>query len=124
MSPSQPTGSFDRLERVEVFAGVERETFTTPEATVSRYTFAPGASFPIHHHAQEQITLVEEGSVSMTIAGQAHVLDSGEWSVVAPDVEHGITAGDDGARIVAVVVPARERPDEYELTGASGGGPR
>lgn len=110
------TGSFNTLDSEEPFPGVLRQSFSTREATVSRYTFSPRANFPIHRHAQEQITLIEQGSVEITIAGEQSELGAGEWSVVAPEVEHGITAGPRGARIVAVVVPRRERSDEYSIS--------
>ena len=109
-------GSFEGLPDEEPFPGVRRRTFSSRGATVSRYLFEPGASFPLHSHPQEQITLIEEGSIEITVAGESTPLEGGSWSVVSPDVEHGITAGPDGARIVALVVPRRERPDEYSLS--------
>lgn len=108
-------GSFDAQPAEEPFPGVRRESFTTRRATVSRYTFGPGAAFPLHRHPQEQTTLVLEGEVEMAIRDERRALCAGEWSVVGPDVEHGITAGADGARIVAIVAPPRARSDEYEI---------
>jgi quercetin dioxygenase-like cupin family protein len=108
-------GNFDDLPWEEPFDGVRRNMFSTREATVSRYSFAPGATFPIHSHAQEQITLIEVGRVEMSIGGEVTTLPAGAWSVVGPDIEHGITAGPEGARIVAVIVPRRGRADEYVL---------
>jgi hypothetical protein len=35
--------------------------------------------------------------------------------VVGPEVDHGITAGPDGARFLAVVTPRRGAADEYEV---------
>lgn len=108
-------GSFDGLPAAEPFPGVRRESFTTERATVSRYTFEPGAAFPLHRHPQEQTTLILEGDVEMAIRGARRALRAGDWSVVGPDVEHGITAGAHGARIVAIVAPPRMRSDEYEI---------
>lgn len=114
--PGQTVGSFGSLPADEPFPGVRRQALTTRQATVTRYTFAPAASFPLHSHPQEQITLVEAGSVAMTIAGDRLVLETGGWSVVEPEVEHGITAGAGGATVVAIVSPPRDVPDEYELS--------
>ena len=90
---------------------------TSSRLTVSRYEFETGATFPLHSHAQEQLTVVEEGAVEMTIAGTATLLEVGDWSVVEPGVEHGITARAGGARILAIVTPPRATTDEYELAG-------
>jgi quercetin dioxygenase-like cupin family protein len=121
MEAIEGAGQFDDLPWEEPFPGVRRNMFSTRTATVSRYSFEPGAAFPLHSHPQEQVTLIEQGRVEMAIAGETTTLDAGAWSVVGPDVEHGITAGPDGARIVAVIVPRRDAADEYVLA-ASGSG--
>lgn len=108
-------GSFDGLPVAEPFPGIRRESFTTERATVTRYTFEPGAAFPLHRHPQEQITLVLEGEIEMTVRDERRALRAGDWSVVGPDVEHGIAAGSGGARVAAFVSPARARVDEYEI---------
>ncbi|MBS1676667.1 MAG: cupin domain-containing protein [Actinobacteria bacterium] len=108
-------GSFAAIAEEEPFPGVRRRGFDADGATVTEYRFEPGATFPQHRHAQEQITMVSAGRLTMTIEGEASELGPGEWSVVGPEVEHGITAGDEGARFVAVVVPRRGARDEYEV---------
>jgi len=110
--------SFDALPAEEPFAGVTRRSVTTTRMTIASYAFEPGASFPLHSHSQEQWTLVEEGSAEMTIAGRTDSMRPGEWSLVDPGVEHGITAGQDGARILAIISPPRASSDEYELAAA------
>jgi quercetin dioxygenase-like cupin family protein len=108
-------GNFADAPEEEPFPGVRRCRFDADGATVTEYRFEPGATFPNHRHAQEQITMVAEGAVSMTIAGEASELGPGGWSVVGPDIDHGITAGDEGARFLAVVTPRRGGANEYEV---------
>jgi len=79
-------------------------------------TFEPGATFPLHRHAQEQVTLVEEGEVRLTVADATETLTAGAWSVTPGDVEHGITAGPAGARIVAVLSPRRTGTADITVT--------
>ncbi|HET8754360.1 MAG TPA: cupin domain-containing protein [Solirubrobacteraceae bacterium] len=117
---AERAGSFDALPADEPFPGVRRESFTTERATVTRYTFAPGAAFPLHRHPQEQTTLILEGAVEMTVRSERRALRAGDWSVVGPDVEHGITAGADGARIIAIIAPPRTSIDEYEIRAGGG----
>lgn len=111
-------GAFADLPAEEPYEGLERRTFSSGRSTVNAYTFAPGATFPLHRHAAEQITVVEEGSVEFTVGDERTAMAAGEWSVVAGDVEHGITAGPDGARILAIVSPRRESADELEVIGS------
>jgi len=108
-------GSLDALPSQQPFAGVTRRALTTSQLTITSYAFEPGASFPLHSHSQEQWTLVERGSVEMTIAGDPTPMVAGDWSLVAPGVEHGIAAGEDGAQILAIIAPPRASGAEYEL---------
>jgi quercetin dioxygenase-like cupin family protein len=118
MGGAPTVGSLDAQPTEEAFPGVARQSFSSARATVSRYRFEPGASFPRHSHGQEQVTLVLEGAVEMALADERITLESGGFCVVPGGVEHGITAMDTGAEILAVVVPPRMRPDEYKLAEA------
>jgi unsaturated pyranuronate lyase len=101
------SGRFHDLDAEAPHPGLRRRMLHSERVTVVEYVFEPGASFPLHRHAQEQVTLVEAGEVRLTVAGETETLAAGAWSVIPGDVEHGITAGADGARIVAVLSPRR-----------------
>jgi quercetin dioxygenase-like cupin family protein len=103
-------GSFDRIDVERPYEGIERRVLATAKATVQEYSFKPGATFPLHRHPQEQLTLVLEGELSFTAGGEAHPLTAGSWSVVPGDADHGITAGSAGARFLAILVPPRKEP--------------
>jgi quercetin dioxygenase-like cupin family protein len=98
-------GDFESLETSEPHPGIRLRRFDSGNATVNEYGFDPGASFPLHWHLQEQVTLVLDGEVDMTIEGETLSLATGAWAVVKRNAEHGLTAGPRGARIV--VVPRR-----------------
>lgn len=108
-------GNIEALPADTVYDGVTRRSFSSERATVTIYTFAAGAQFPRHLHPQEQITLIQAGDVNMTIGDRLERLSAGDWSVVEPDVEHGIIAGPNGATVVAIVVPRRDSPDAYAI---------
>jgi len=119
MTQQTLTGSFEALESSEPYPGLRRRSFDGTGATVNEYSFEPNASFPLHHHAEEQITLVTHGDVDLTVGGETATLSAGDWSVIAGGVEHGIRAGANGARIVAIVVPRRASPSAYTVVGSS-----
>lgn len=108
-------GSYAQLPADEPYPGLVRRAFDARGATVTSYTFAPNATFPMHRHAQEQITIVDEGTLAMTIGDRVEELGAGGWSVVAGGIEHGITAGPQGARITAIVVPRRSGATPIEV---------
>jgi quercetin dioxygenase-like cupin family protein len=113
------TGSFEALPVETPFPGVRRRTFSSEHATIAEYAFDAGARFPLHHHPQEQTTVVLEGDLELIADGRSQQLSAGAWSVVAGGVEHGITAGGGGARFLVVLVPRRSLDD---APGTLGGG--
>ena len=115
MSATPRQGSFADLPADEPYTGIERRVLDAERATVSRYLFQPGARFPQHVHPQEQVTLVEEGRVELNVAGERSTLQAGDWSVVPAEVEHGITAGERGASLLAIVVPRRTSANAYTV---------
>lgn len=111
------SGALEDFAPEHPFPGVTRNTLQTGKATVAVYEFEPGASFPLHTHEQQQITIVERGEIEFSSPEGAIRLALGGWSVVAPGVEHGVNAGADGARILAIVVPPRAA-DGYAVSGS------
>jgi mannose-6-phosphate isomerase-like protein (cupin superfamily) len=45
---------------------------------------------PAHHHAHEEVFLVREGTLEVTITGRASRLGPGSLAYVASNEEHGI----------------------------------
>ena len=116
MSAGLLTGSFDALDVESPYPGVERTSFDSEGATVTRYRFEPEASFPLHRHGQEQLTMIIAGRVLFTVDGQEQQLGPGDWSVVPGGVEHGLRAGAQGAEFLAVVVPRRADSHAYVVS--------
>jgi quercetin dioxygenase-like cupin family protein len=108
-------GSFQACPADEPYPGIIRRAFDSDRATMTRYEFAPGARFPQHHHPQEQVLIVEEGVVEFTVGGSTMRLGPGDWAVVAPEDEHGLQAGEEGARFLAIIVPRRESAAAYTV---------
>jgi quercetin dioxygenase-like cupin family protein len=77
-------------------AGQRREVFDAPTATLERFashitTLNPGqAPHPAHKHAEEELMIVREGSVEVTLNGQATHVDTGGMIFCASNELHGI----------------------------------
>jgi quercetin dioxygenase-like cupin family protein len=99
----------------EVYPGVRRWTASGRRMTLTLYRFAPGATFPLHHHAQEQLALVVRGSVVFHNAAARITCQRYQLIVIDPDEPHAATAGEEGAEVVSVVSPARRQADEYVI---------
>jgi quercetin dioxygenase-like cupin family protein len=111
-------GAFGDIAAEEPYAGVLRRSISSAHSTVTSYEFGPNGSFPIHRHPSEQITLVQAGDLEFTVDGVPVRMGPGDWSIVEPGVEHGLVAGPEGARIVAIVSPRRQGSTDYEVVGA------
>ena len=58
---------------------------------VHETSLAPGAMpHPSHHHVHEEMFLIREGTVEVTIAGRSSRLGAGSAAFVASDDEHSI----------------------------------
>lgn len=91
----------------ELFPGVLRQVVDGTRMTLTRYRFLPRARFPEHHHEQEQLTLVIEGELDLTVGEETFTCRAHDVVVVPPGRPHGATAGPDGALFVSIVSPPR-----------------
>jgi quercetin dioxygenase-like cupin family protein len=110
------SGTIDALDIATPYPGVTRRELHGDGASLYWYAFEPGASFPLHRHHQEQITLVEEGTITMGIGPDGtRELSAGDWALTEGGLEHGITGGADGARIMIVLTPRRAVGETVEV---------
>ena len=68
----------------------------------------PGAVVVEHSHVNEQLGVVVEGSVTLTVEGEARELVVGDAYLVPSDLVHSGVAGADGVLLVETFVPIRE----------------
>ena len=68
----------------------------------------PGAIVAEHSHVNEQLGVVVEGSVTLTVEGEARELVVGDAYFVPSDLAHNGVAGADGVLLVETFVPIRE----------------
>jgi quercetin dioxygenase-like cupin family protein len=68
----------------------------------------PGAVVPDHNHVNEQLGVVIEGSIDLTVNGEMRTVGAGEAYVVPPYAHHSAVIGDDGVLIIETFVPVRD----------------
>jgi quercetin dioxygenase-like cupin family protein len=107
--------SLDRLPWEEVYPGVRRRIVGAERMTLTTYRFGPGGRFPRHRHPQEQLVLVQEGSMTFASPEQTVTLTPGHVLVIPADVPHQATAGPHGAALMSVVAPARQSASDYQV---------
>ena len=75
--------------------------------TFGYWEFDGGSSIHEHSHAQEEVWVVIEGGLEITVDGETTVAGPGRAAIVAPGVRHSVVARTDG-RALAVDHPVRE----------------
>jgi quercetin dioxygenase-like cupin family protein len=92
----------------EVLPGVMRQTVHGARQSVVRYRYAPGVSFPVHAHPEEQITAVLSGRLVFDVAGERRELGPGEVVVIPGGVPHGAAvAGSEPVETLNALSPRR-----------------
>lgn len=92
----------------ELSPGVRIRTFWADRMLVSILEFAPNSIVPNHKHPHEQVGVVLDGELYMTIAGETRLMKAGEAYVIPSNVEHGGKTGDKPARVFDAFSPVRE----------------
>ena len=68
----------------------------------------PDTILPPHSHPHEQSTYVLEGELLFEVGGETRLIKAGELAIIPGGVEHHVTVGSAGAKVIDVFVPVRE----------------
>ena len=84
-----PFSTFNGKEPFAIFDGVELRAIAGDQVFLGRVTYAPGTTVARHSHEHtEQVMLIVEGSLTMTIGDETRELEPGDVCVVNRGVEH------------------------------------
>ncbi len=109
-----PLGRIADATVLKVWEGVLGRTVEGERITLGVIELLPGCEVPQHDHANEQLGLVIEGEITMTVAGESRTLrPGGTWRILG-GVPHSAKAGPQGAIVIDVFSPVREDWRELE----------
>ncbi len=91
----------------EVHPGVWRQVINSRRMTLTFYRFGPEATYPMHHHDQEQLVLVVRGAITFHDAGTRVICQPNHIMIIPPNEPHAATADGMGAEVISVVSPPR-----------------
>lgn len=77
---AQPTEQISPLVQRQYLSGVQ--------STMVKWTVKAGGVFPLHHHTNEQITWITQGSCDVYSQGKQFTLSAGRVLVIPPNVPH------------------------------------
>ncbi|MGO9566939.1 MAG: cupin domain-containing protein [Desulfomonilaceae bacterium] len=118
------TISWKDIAEERVNENIARKMFWGENVMVTRWKLAPNTVLPVHEHVSEQITMVEEGSVTISFAdGEKFLLREGDMLVIPGSKLHGAEIGPHGGTIIDLFSPLRQdliesREAYFSQTGA------
>jgi len=124
---SSPFRTWNGVDAFQLFPGVNLHAIGGEQVLLCRVTYAPGTTVACHAHAEsEQLMLIEQGDVTMTIGDETRTLGPGDVVVVNRGVEHELHSEGGMIFIEALApVPLDHVPDrERDLVLGPDGGSR
>ena len=88
---------WNEIEREQLNQSLARKVIHAVNMTVARLELVKGAVVPLHHHVNEQITVMLEGKLRFVIDGVESVVSAGEVMVIAPNAPHLVEALEDSS---------------------------
>jgi quercetin dioxygenase-like cupin family protein len=101
------TYAWDQIEKEQVNPKFTRQVIHAETMTVARLFLKKGCFVPEHSHHNEQISMVEEGSLEFVLAGETLIIKAGEILRIPPHVPHSAEAQEDSV-VVDLFSPPRE----------------
>ena len=98
--------------------GLKTSIFCGEHAMISIVEIEPNSEGKIHSHPQEQWGILLEGSGIRIQGGEKINIEKGDFWLTPGNIEHGIIAGINGAKVMDIFSPPR---DEYKKSGSGFG---
>ena len=92
--PDSPFGTWNGVELWEFRPGVNIHAAGGEQALVGEHS---------HEHT-EQVMIVTEGELELTVAGETRTLQGGDWAVINRGVEHSVRTKN-GAQFIEALAP-------------------
>jgi len=107
LRPSMSLPNWSTIEREQLNPTAARQVVHTERMTVARLYLAKGAVVPIHHHENEQLTMLESGRLLFHLDGKEVEVRAGDVLQIPPNVPHDVVALEESVA-VDLFSPARD----------------
>jgi quercetin dioxygenase-like cupin family protein len=101
--------TWDSIQKERISDHIARQMYWGEHIMAVRWELAPNSSLPEHEHVSEQLTTVEEGSVTLIFSkNQRYTLAKGELLLIPSSKPHSVEIGADGCVAVDYFSPIRK----------------
>lgn len=97
----------DEMQSYEIAAGLFFRPFYAENVSLNFVTFPPDSGFPAHVHPEEQVSIVREGGMEISIGDEVFSVKAGDVIHFPPNVPHSGRTLDSGCRLIDIFSPPR-----------------
>ena len=90
------------LPEVELVKGSNSRLIAGEQSMISFLTMSKNSYFAPHHHSQEQIMIVLDGSCDEIIEGKLYHVKKGDVVILPQNIVHGAYIGDEDVHVIDV----------------------
>ena len=95
------------IEEIEPFKGYRGKIINSKNMTVAYWDIKAGSPFPEHSHPNEQVTVMIEGELELTINKETKILKPNDMAIIPPNAVH-VGKALTNCKVVDVFYPVRE----------------
>jgi len=89
-------------------AGATMQPFDGGKLMMIWVTIEPNVDYPHHQHPHEQMGVIVEGGLELTMNGESRLLRPGDMYAIPPYLPHKARTLDEGCVVIDVFTPPRE----------------
>ena len=95
------------LPEIELAPGIVSRPLVGANLLASFVRYEPNSVAPLHAHVEEQVFIMLEGELEMTLGGEVRLMRPGDAAIIPAWVEHTVRSLDAPARQIDVFSPPR-----------------
>ncbi|HEY7034340.1 MAG TPA: cupin domain-containing protein [Thermomicrobiales bacterium] len=98
----------DELPRFSPISGLSMQSVTGGKMMANWVTIEPRQLVPRHQHPHEQLGIMLEGALELTLGDEARLLRPGDAYTIPPNLPHSARTYDEGCVVLDIFSPVRE----------------
>jgi len=87
--------NWDAIPKEQLSPTFSRQVIHTGDMTIARVYMKNGCSVPEHHHPNEQVSIIYEGSLKFMLGGKEVIVRAGDALEIPPNLPHSAVALED-----------------------------
>ncbi len=99
---------WDNIESIEPAPGIRMRAPYGERMMMTRFDLDEGSVIPLHNHPHEQVGIVLEGEIEVTLAGETRTLGPGDAYIIPGGVDHEVKTLRAPCRVLDVFSPIRD----------------